>query len=373
LVIRTSSVPFCICILICLILLSVSSIFYALSAEMGNWVCHIRPWSTTVAIVGALSALFVKVNRIRTIFGTKDLQVQVQKNTDLAKYVLIMLMVQCALVIGFSAGGLTNSQLVEGAKYTANQLVYQCSSFADNSRFSIWLALQFVYIGVFLIAGSYTAWAIRKVPSAFNESPQIASAFMSMLILIMILVPLNFIVNDNPDALVLIRGFGINLGAIVLSVFLFGPKIYYIIEGRENDKSLSTITTMSATNPNSSSNSSSGLEYRSGSSSPAVSLTSLTSNSSSEAVLIAKSVLMATEKVVDELLQIVEKKKIAATSSMSSSVSELNQVSTPKANTLNMDANSADIIQLGRKIASKVQLHTEKATSSDEIHLNLPT
>jgi len=376
LVIRTSSVPFCICILVCLMLLSVSSIFYALSAEMGNWVCHIRPWSTTIAIVGALSALFVKVNRIRTIFGTKDLQVQVQKNIDLAKYVLIMLMAQCALVIGFSAGGLTNSQLVLGSKYTANQLVYQCSSFGDNSKFTVWLALQFLYIGVFLFAGSYTAWAIRKVPSAFNEAPQIASSFMSMLILMTILVPLNFIVNDNPDALVLIRGFGINLSALVLSIFLFGPKIYYILEGRENDKSLSSLGAVSTQNPisSSSSNTSSGFEYRRGStSSPAISMTSLNSNSTNEAVLIAKSVLIATEKVVDELLQIVEKKKITSASSVHSCISELNEASTPKANTLSMDVNSEEIIKLGRKIASKVQSHTDKVASVDEVQLNLPT
>lgn len=262
-IVRSSSVPFLFSMLFFKILLSVSSIFYALDPGTGEFVCHLRPWLTGTCFIGILSSLLMKVNRIRKIFNSNELTVVVEKNSDLAKYIFGTLILEFALLIANSLSGVSPQTLSVGSGSNSSQLVYNCGSMTKG--YAIWLGLQFAYIGLFLVGGSYVGWTIRKVPSAFNESPQIAASFFTLVILVLVLIPLNFIVDDNPNALVIIRGFGLNLASLVMTVFLYGQKLYYIMEGRENDKSLSSLG--SSINKSSSSSSSSiHLEMRSGSS-----------------------------------------------------------------------------------------------------------
>lgn len=53
-----------------------------------------------------------------------------------------------------------------------------------------------------------------------------------------ILVPLQGLIDDNPDALALIRGVGSAFGFACICLALFGPKVYIILQGRGDDKKL---------------------------------------------------------------------------------------------------------------------------------------
>jgi len=244
LIIRSSSFPFCLSMLVFMILLGVGSYFYAIYPDKGDFVCHIRPWLTAGPLVGILSALLVKVDRIRRIFTSKDLVVQTITNVQLAQTMGIMLGAELALLIGFSASGMSQSIKKLGYGSTNGMLVSVCTS-TDSSlggnAFNAWLIIQFIYIAAFLLVAVLIAWSVRKVPSAFNEAPSIASSLLSLAVLLIILIPLNYMVDDNPNALMLIRGLGQILVTSVLALFFFGPKLYLILEGKDNDKTLSSL------------------------------------------------------------------------------------------------------------------------------------
>jgi len=236
LIIKSSSFPFCFVMLLFMTILSASGIFYAISSKQLKEVCHLRAWFTAFPLTGILSALLVKADRIRKIFGSKDLVVQAISNTQLAKTMSLMILGQTAILVWFSAAKISENVITLGSGSTSNQIVYSCT---DSS--SGWIGVQFAYIAVFLFAGVIEAWGVRKVPSAFNEGPHIASTLLSLTVLLIILIPVQFMVSDNPDALVVIRGIGQTLVSTVMTFFLFGPKLYYILEGRENDKTMSSI------------------------------------------------------------------------------------------------------------------------------------
>lgn len=255
LIIRSSSFPFCFSMLIFMILLGCGSYFYVISPSAGDFICNLRPWFTACPLVGILSALLVKVDRIRRIFTSKELVVQTISNSQLARTMGLMILAEAAILIGFSASKLSEFRLKIGSGYTGGQLVAECTSFdssAGSTAFNAWLIIQCIYIAVFLMVAVVIAWSVRKVPSAFNEAPSIASSLFSLTLILIILIPLNFMVDDNPNALMVIRGLGQVLITIVLALFFFGPKLYLILEGKENDKVLSSVGTSSSSSSSSS-------------------------------------------------------------------------------------------------------------------------
>lgn len=44
--------------------------------------------------------------------------------------------------------------------------------------------------------------------------------------------------DDNPNALMLLRAGGQLFCALIINISIFGPKLYYIINGRANDKDM---------------------------------------------------------------------------------------------------------------------------------------
>jgi len=258
LIIRSSSFPFCLSMLLFMIALGIGSYFYALYPEKGDYICNIRPWLTACPLVGILSALLVKVDRIRRIFTSKELVVQTITNSQLAKTMSVMMAVEIALLIGFSASRMSTAIYKVGYGYTSDVLVAVCTS-SDSQNgadaFNTWLIIQFIYIAAFLMVAVCIAWSVRKVPSAFNEAPSIASSLLSLAVLLIILIPLNYMVDDNPNALMLIRGIGQILVTSVLALFFFGPKLYLIIDGKDNDKTLSSMGSSRSSSSTSSANS----------------------------------------------------------------------------------------------------------------------
>jgi len=235
-IIKSSSFPFCFIMLVFMTIMCVGGVFYAISPKYFPGVCHCRAWFTAFPLTVILSALLVKADRIRKIFASKELVVQAISNAQLAKVMSIMLCGETGILLWFSIGKVSIAQISLGSGSTANMLINSCT---DST--SAWIGIQFAYILSFLFAGVVEAWGVRKVPSAFNEGPHIASTLLSLTVLLVILIPVQFMISDNPDALMVIRGVGQILVSAVMAFFLFGPKLYYILEGKENDKSLTSI------------------------------------------------------------------------------------------------------------------------------------
>jgi hypothetical protein len=94
-----------------------------------------------------------------------------------------------------------------------------------------------------MIGAAFLAFKTRNVPSAFDESQHIANAIFLLIFFAVIIVPLDILVQDNPNASIIIQGIGQCFLGIMLLVVLFGPKLYYIASGKANDKKMLEVAT----------------------------------------------------------------------------------------------------------------------------------
>jgi hypothetical protein len=94
-----------------------------------------------------------------------------------------------------------------------------------------------------MVGAAFMAFKTRNVPSAFDESQHIANAIFLLIFFAVIIVPLDILVQDNPNASIIIQGIGQSFLGIMLLVVLFGPKLYYIASGKANDKKMLEVAT----------------------------------------------------------------------------------------------------------------------------------
>src|SRR6185312_9141358 len=95
----------------------------------------------------------------------------------------------------------------------------------ESTGWLIWFIFELIYICTLLCLLLYMAFSIRHTPSAFNESHHLLSCVFALCVVLAILVPLQFIVNSDPSAVLLVRGIGQPLTALIITIILFGPKL----------------------------------------------------------------------------------------------------------------------------------------------------
>jgi len=82
------------------------------------------------------------------------------------------------------------------------------------------------------------AFKTRAVPSAFNESTHIERTLQLMIFMLIILAPLDWaLVNNSPEASIVIQSGGQSLLALFLLLSTVGPKLFYIATGKGSSKS----------------------------------------------------------------------------------------------------------------------------------------
>jgi hypothetical protein len=184
--------------------------------------------------MGILGILVAKSFRVSIIFGSKVL-LQIKNVTDgyVAAIVTACLAGQLVFLIVLTSLNMTwTDKLDKGS----DQFVYGCNT---GNGFDIWMGLEIAFIAALMLAGAVVAFRTRSVPSAFNESSHILFSLQIMLFFLVLLVPLDWALVDNsPEASVVIQGGGQLLLALVILSSNFVPKLYYIFTGKANDKSL---------------------------------------------------------------------------------------------------------------------------------------
>jgi len=226
-VIRASSSVFNLVILLGLVLMSVSGITWALEANTA--VCHARGWLTPFSMVIALGALVVKSDRIRRIFTVQKLQKVVLTNSMLMRTLGLIALPQLAMSIAYSAVPLVTAQLVRGSGSVSNRLVHACHT---ASGFQTWYAVELALMSLLLLVSLYNAVATRNAPSAFSESQWIGASVYLFALFMLLGLPLQVLVSDNPDTLAVLNGLGLGVAALSLAGLLFATKCWAIFHKR---------------------------------------------------------------------------------------------------------------------------------------------
>jgi len=218
--------------------LDVGALLYFFDPGTHPAVCDARVWLTGLSIVVILANLLVKATRIKQVFGDMTIKVKRVTNSALLLIVGVMVSVELLLLIGFTAAKLSPAESVTASGTDENNVVVLNQCRTSGASYWAWFIIQLVYIGFFLVWGAYVAFGTKDTPSAFNESTHILGALLELIFLGIVLIPLDFINESSPQALVLLRGLGQSFGCLTLALILFGPKIYYIAVGRGNDRSM---------------------------------------------------------------------------------------------------------------------------------------
>jgi simple sugar transport system substrate-binding protein len=229
---RASSVPFSLAILSFLLLMPLASVFFALSPERGTYVCSGRAWFLGSSVAGSLAALLVKTTRIYKIFYNDKLKVSIfVKDSMLFSLVFLLVFIECILLIGLSASKISVPVTISSVSNSIMLITWKCSS--DSSDYTAWIIIQMLFSFSFLFSCVYVAFKIRNLHADWNEGGQIANACFAFAILAITIIPMQWIVDNNPDAILFLRGIGLNVTALSISCSLFAPKVYYYMTNVE--------------------------------------------------------------------------------------------------------------------------------------------
>ncbi len=224
-IIKSASVSFCMIILVFDLMLAAFSILYTVQPDNSPWVCQGRQWFTCLGIVGILAPLLSKTHRINVIFNSNTLVVRRITNRDLLMAVGSMMIAEVVFLAAFSGMDMQWFEYVTGSGTSAGYVVPACGA---SSGYNTWLWIQVAYIISFVLWGTVVCFKVRKVPNAFNESFYILCCLGLMCLVSLFFIPLDMLIQDDPDALVLIRAGGQLILAGCVNGLLFGPKIYYL-------------------------------------------------------------------------------------------------------------------------------------------------
>jgi hypothetical protein len=243
-VIRSSSRVFSFLILLLLLAMESTSVLYTLvpsDPSADDWICNARGWATGLTFVGMISILLAKTNRVNRIFNTAKLQPLLITDGQLLRTIAIALAAECALLAAFSGAKLMTAQQTLGSGSGVHgQLVASC---VQNSGFLLWLGFQLAFCGVGLAFAVYLAVRTWELPSAFNDSKLIGMAVIVIVFFLIIIVPVLFLNEDNPESAMVIQSVGQALLALILTLLLFASKMVYIASGRANDRDLTVART----------------------------------------------------------------------------------------------------------------------------------
>lgn len=235
-VVKAASPDFCLIILFFSALLATTVIQFAVDPGTNTASCTLRAWFFGLSIIGMLSPLIVKIQRIKRIFASTDFNTIREGVTQAAllKSISIMLGAELLLLIVFTALELTETELQlipSSSLRTGNgQVAYGCKG---STGLDIWIYVQGAYIGGVLLFCAYSAFATRTVVEKYNESQHVATAVYMILCLAVFLLPLQAVVNDNPSGALVLRGVGIAVLATSFVAAIFGPMILYLFSKQD--------------------------------------------------------------------------------------------------------------------------------------------
>ena len=229
LVFKAASRSFMLLILVMLALQSLGAMLYAVipspDLEVSEAVCIGRAWLTCLPLAGILAVLLAKNARLNSIFGAQTLQVKKHTDSDILRMVVGVCLIQIGILLVFTILPLSRPLTGPGHGSFSERAVTSCS---QENGFMNWFAGEIVFICCLMLPAGYLGFKTRDLPSQYSESSHIQNALVLLLFFGAIVIPLDIFIQDTPEAAVLIQGLGQSFLCLILTLILFGPKLYYL-------------------------------------------------------------------------------------------------------------------------------------------------
>eukprot|EP01029_Cantina_marsupialis_P013271 TRINITY_DN2934_c0_g3_i2.p1 TRINITY_DN2934_c0_g3~~TRINITY_DN2934_c0_g3_i2.p1 ORF type:complete len:1227 (-),score=265.45 TRINITY_DN2934_c0_g3_i2:188-3595(-) len=212
------------------LMLYTGGLMFALPPEDYPSVCWQRPFWMISGLSVSLLALFLKTWRIQRLVNNIKMKRMKLDNSVLAKYMAIVMvpiltLLSLWLFVFYPDFGY----------YSSDVLPYENKSYAVCTERKELAAVVGLYLLAIIIWGGYNAQKSQNVPIGANESDAILKTLLLFLGCGLIFVPLNFMVADsNQQLMVIIRAFGCLVCALSVLFSIVGKKVNWLLRGYGN-------------------------------------------------------------------------------------------------------------------------------------------
>eukprot|EP01029_Cantina_marsupialis_P020039 TRINITY_DN4668_c0_g3_i1.p1 TRINITY_DN4668_c0_g3~~TRINITY_DN4668_c0_g3_i1.p1 ORF type:complete len:888 (-),score=248.65 TRINITY_DN4668_c0_g3_i1:210-2702(-) len=208
-----------------------ASMTFAVPVEDYPSVCVLRPIFTMLGLSIALIALFLKTWRIQRLINNSAMK-RMNLNNRLLMYYMgyVLIPVILILIIWMIVSR------PERVYFMEDNLLYGNPSYAVCSESRGMACVSGIFLIILILWGGINAWKSRNAPLGANESSEILGTLFVFFAYGVILIPLNFMMEDSSQTLMLIvRGFGIMLGGLSVVFAILGKKIGWLLRGFGDD------------------------------------------------------------------------------------------------------------------------------------------
>ena len=193
-------------------------------------VCTMRAWLIPTTAMGMVAPMTLKTLRITRIFQTRTALSSTRTTMKLAgKYFALILTQLCICIVSWGKHQPTANLALDG---------YRVTSLAQCPVEGLFVSATMVFHVIILAIGAVTAWKTRQLPQGFNESTHLLAALCLVFVYGAIFVPLSVTLEDEPNALLVIRGIAPVLTVLLVQGALCGPKLILIYHNQQDKTSL---------------------------------------------------------------------------------------------------------------------------------------
>eukprot|EP01029_Cantina_marsupialis_P005498 TRINITY_DN1602_c0_g2_i3.p1 TRINITY_DN1602_c0_g2~~TRINITY_DN1602_c0_g2_i3.p1 ORF type:complete len:1086 (+),score=311.48 TRINITY_DN1602_c0_g2_i3:406-3663(+) len=193
-------------------------------------VCWQRPLWTIGGASIALLALFLKTWRIQRLFNNSKMKRMKLDNSVLVRYMLIV-MVPIVIFLILWIGVM----YPDFGYYSPDELEYENPQYGICTERNELAAVVGIYLVCIIIWGGYNAQKSQNVPTGANESGAILKTLLLFFMSGAIFVPLNYMVDDSNQSLMLvIRAFGALVCGGSVLIAIVGQKTIWLLSGHGN-------------------------------------------------------------------------------------------------------------------------------------------
>ena len=245
--VRTASPPF-LTILLISIIVGYGSI-YAWFGQPNAVACGFQPWLLGLAVNSMIAVLVAKNYRIWRIFRNPLKKKNIR---DVEVYLLWVILMVPAVFILFLWTLISTPTALLTEVADDPHWVCDTGGFTGPPGGIVFFFIFVGYSGIVLLIGAIVSFAIRKVPSLFNESRLIAISIYNILFLAVIIIPIFFVLlKFNPFIGWIIRTLAILYAFTTTLCLMFVPKVIGSLRDLYRGEANVTSTNINTTTSNS--------------------------------------------------------------------------------------------------------------------------
>lgn len=227
-VIRKSSPVFCMLILLGILFIELSLMFYTFG--LTDAICYLDDVFLLTGISLIIANLLMKSYRIYAIFhNSSATAVHISDKILLLWSMVILLMTWTMFVLYSTLGGGLHAIIIQSKSNRFYQFV-MCE--VDNGTFqNIFLISFYVYFVILFLAAAVLGFLNRKVASVYSESQEVVMVVYSWLGLVILYAPIYYVQGDSTDSKDVrfaVRLMSTLLASFFTLLFLYYPKVHKV-------------------------------------------------------------------------------------------------------------------------------------------------